>query len=188
MSAADWLIVLAIATSVAIGLIRGLVVELMALVVWALAVLAAATLAPQLSDALAAAIDTPSARIFLAYALVFVGTLLLGALVTWMMRKLVAGTGLSGTDRLLGGVFGIARGVVVVVLAVLVLGLTPAPRDAWWRASRLLPHAVVLAERVRARLPERIAAQVRFDGSEAPGLLSPETDAAPRRSDELSRI
>lgn len=171
MSPADWLIVLAIATSVVIGLFRGLVVEVMALLVWALALAASALLAPKLADALGTAIETPSARIFLAYALVFVGVLLVGAIATWMLRKLVAGTGLSGTDRLLGGVFGIARGVVLVVLVVLMLGLTPLPRDAWWRGSHLLPHVVVLAERARAQLPERIAAQIRLDGSEAPALL-----------------
>lgn len=171
MTIADALIVLAVATSVVIGLIRGFVVEVMALVVWAFAIFASLMFAPKLTDALAGAIETPSARIFLAYALVFVGTLLVGAVVTWLLRKLVEGTGLSGTDRLLGGVFGIARGAVLVVVVVLMLGLTPFPRDAWWRESRLLPHVVVLAERARAWLPERIAAQIRLDGSEAPALL-----------------
>ena len=171
MTIADWLIVLAVTTSVVIGLIRGFVVEVMALVVWAFAIFAAVVFAPTLTDALTASIETPSARIFLAYALVFVGTLLAGALVTWLLRKLVQGTGLSGTDRLLGGVFGIARGAVLVVVVVLMLGLTPFPRDAWWRESRLLPHVVVMAERARAWLPERIAAQIRLDGSEAPPML-----------------
>lgn len=171
MTIADALIVLAVATSVVIGLIRGFVVEVMALVVWAFAIFASLMFAPKLTDALAGAIETSSARIFLAYALVFVGTLLVGAVVTWLLRKLVQGTGLSGTDRLLGGVFGIARGAVLVVVVVLMLGLTPFPRDAWWRESRLLPHVVVLAERARAWLPERIAAQIRLDGSEAPALL-----------------
>lgn len=171
MTIADALIVLAVATSVVIGLIRGFVVEVMALVVWAFAIFASLMFAPKLTDALAGAIETPSARIFLAYALVFVGTLLVGAVVTWLLRKLVEGTGLSGTDRLLGGVFGIARGAVLVVVVVLMLGLTPFPRDAWWRESRLLPHVVVLAERARTWLPERIATQIRLDGSEAPALL-----------------
>lgn len=171
MTVADWLIVLTVVTSITIGLIRGFVVEVMALVVWALAVLAAALFAQQLSDALTGSIETPSARIFLSYALIFVGTLLVGAVATWMLRKLVQGTGLSGTDRLLGGVFGIARGAVLVVLVVLMLGLTPFPRDVWWRESRLLPQVVEVAERARAWLPERIATQIRLDGSEAPSLL-----------------
>ncbi len=171
MTIADWLIVFAVATSVVIGLIRGFVVEVMALIVWAFAIFASVMFAPKLTDALAGSIETPSGRIFLAYALVFVGTLLLGAVATWLLRKLVQGTGLSGTDRLLGGVFGIARGAVLVVLVVLMLGLTPFPRDAWWRESRLLPQVVAMAERVRAWLPERIAAQIRLDGSEAPPLL-----------------
>lgn len=170
MTIADWLIVLTVVTSVVIGLFRGFVVEVMALVVWALALLAAALLAPKLTDALSGSVESPSARIFLAYALIFVGTLLIGAIITWLLRKLVRSTGLSGTDRLLGGVFGIARGAVLVVLVVLMLGLTPFPRDAWWRESRLLPQVIVMAERARAWLPERIAAQIRLDGTEAPAL------------------
>jgi len=178
---ADWLIVLAILTSVVIGLFRGLVVEVMALVVWALAIIAAALFAPRLSDALTTTIATPSARIFLAYALVFVGTLLIGALATWLLRKLVAGTGLSGTDRLLGGVFGVVRGGALVVLVVLMLGLTPFPNDAWWRQSRLLPHFVALAERARAMLPVRISDQIRLDGTAvAQPAQSDPTDALAR--------
>lgn len=178
MTIADWLIVLTVLASVVIGLVRGFVAEVMALVVWAVALLASALLAPTLTDALASSIETPSGRIFLAYALIFVGTLLVGAIVTWMLRKLVQGTGLSGTDRLLGGVFGIARGAALVVLVVLMLGLTPFPRDAWWRESRLLPQVVVLAERARAWLPERIAAQIRLDGSEAPSPM-PSIESTP---------
>ena len=165
MTPADWLIVLAILTSVVIGLIRGLVVEVMALVVWALAIIVTVLFAPRLSDALTGAIETPSARIFLAYALIFVGSLLIGAIATWLLRRLVDGTGLSGTDRLLGGVFGVVRGGVLVVITVLMLGLTPFPRDQWWRESRLLPPFVELAERARAMLPVRISDQIRFDGS-----------------------
>jgi membrane protein required for colicin V production len=65
---ADWLIVLTVLASVVIGLVRGFVVEVMALVVWAVALLASALLAPRLTDALASSIETPSGRIFLAYA------------------------------------------------------------------------------------------------------------------------
>lgn len=173
MTAADWLILLVIVTSVVIGLIRGFVVEVMALVVWAVSIIAAALFAPKLADALAGSIDTPSGRIFLAYALVFVGALLVGAIVTWMLRKLVAGTGLTGTDRMLGGVFGVVRGGALVVIVVLMLGLTPFPRETWWRNSRVLPQFVELAERARAMLPVRISDQIRLDGSvpESSGVL-----------------
>jgi membrane protein required for colicin V production len=69
-------------------------------------------------------------------------------------------------------------GAALVVLVVLMLGLTPFPRDAWWRESRLLPQVVVLAERARAWLPERIAAQIRLDGSEAPSPM-PSIESTP---------
>ncbi len=170
MTLADALIVLAIATSVLIGLLRGFVVEAMALLVWALAIGASLWFAQDLTYWLEGTIETTSARIFFAYALIFVGTLLLGAVVTWVLRKFVQGVGLGSADRLLGGAFGVARGLVLIVVVVLMLGLTPFPRDAWWRESQLLPHAVRMAEMARAWLPEPIAAQIRLDGSEAPPL------------------
>ena len=99
-----------------------------------------------------------------------------GTPVRWAVGTLAPGSaaqnaGLQVGDRILA-----VGGVAVSTLAdvrqtMLMSGLTPFPRDAWWRESRLLPHVVVLAERARTWLPERIATQIRLDGSEAPALL-----------------
>ncbi|WP_448672039.1 CvpA family protein, partial [Escherichia coli] len=85
-------------------------------------------------------IQTPSARIIAACALLFIATLLLGALVNYLIGELIRVTGLSGTDRFLGMVFGGARGVLLVVLLVGLLSLAPVQQDPWWQQSVLMPH------------------------------------------------
>ena len=85
------------------------------------------------------AIDAPSVRLLLGYAICFIAVLIAGAIVSFLMRKLIAGSGLSGSDRLLGMVFGLMRGLALVTLIVLLLGFTPLPRDPWWQQSQLLP-------------------------------------------------
>jgi membrane protein required for colicin V production len=73
------------------------------------------------------------------------------------MRKLVEGSGLSGSDRMLGMVFGLARGLALVVLVVLLLGFTPFTRDPWWHQSQLLPGFERGAQWLAARLPQQVA-------------------------------
>lgn len=80
-----------------------------------------------------------------------------GALLGFVMRKLVSGSGLSGTDRLLGMVFGVVRGFALVVLVVLLMKFTPVVRDDWWQNSRLLPTFEQGAQWVTSRLPESVA-------------------------------
>ena len=162
MNGADLAIAAIVLVSMLVGVIRGLLVEVLSIVIWVAASVLTAMFGPRLADLLEAQIDTPSLRIFLGYALIFVGTLLVGALLLWLSRKLVQSTGLSGTDRFLGLVFGAARGVAVCVLLVLVAGLTPMPRDAWWRESHALPWLVLGAETALKAVPERIAAHVQL--------------------------
>ena len=96
-------------------------------------------------------------RIILGYTLCFIGVLMMGAIVAFLMRKLVSGTGLSGTDRLLGMVFGLVRGAMLVILLVMLMKFTPATRDDWWQASRMLPPFERGAELFTATLPENVA-------------------------------
>ncbi len=96
-------------------------------------------------------------RLLLAYAVCFVAVLIAGAIVAFLMRKLIEGSGLSGTDRLLGMVFGLVRGAVLVVLMVFLIGFTPAKRDPWWNQSQLLPTFEQGAHWLGERLPGEVA-------------------------------
>ena len=86
----------------------------------------------------------------------FVAVLILGALLRFVISKLVEGTGLSGTDRLLGMLFGFARGVLLVTLLVFLVGFTAFTRDPWWQQSVLLPQF----QRVAVWLEQRVPASV----------------------------
>jgi membrane protein required for colicin V production len=156
MNWTDYTIIAVLGLSVLMGLWRGFVAEVLALAVWACAFWVAWLLGPTLAERLSGSISTPSARVLLAYALCFIAVLVAGAIVTFIMRKLVEGSGLSGSDRLLGMVFGLVRGLALVVLVVFLLGLTPFSADTWWRVSRLLPGFENGARWLGSRLPDEL--------------------------------
>jgi len=81
-----------------------------------------------------------SMRQLAAWLMLFVGTLLFGAMVNFLLGKLVSSTGLSGTDRTLGLVFGVFRGLLVVLALVVMLPeALPVDQDLWWTSSKLIP-------------------------------------------------
>ncbi|MCY1267459.1 Colicin V production protein [compost metagenome] len=135
-----------IVVSSLISLSRGFVKEALSLVTWIVAAGIAWMFGGALSQHLAPYIQLPSARVIAACALLFVATLLVGALVNFLIGELVRVTGMSGTDRVLGMVFGGARGVLLVVLLVGLLSLAPVQQDPWWQQSVLLPHFLMVAD------------------------------------------
>jgi len=155
MNFADYCIIGVLGLSVLMGLWRGFIGEVLALACWAVAFWVAWEFGPRLAAAFSG-IDAPSVRLLLGYAICFIAVLIAGAIVSFLMRKLVAGSGLTGSDRLLGMVFGLMRGLVLVTLIVLLLGFTPLPRDPWWQHSQLLPTFQEGAHWVAARLPPEV--------------------------------
>ncbi len=143
MNWADWAIVGIFSLSCIIGLVRGLVREALSLAVWLAAALVARIFGPQLDALLVGHIDTPSLRLLTAYAALFVATLIVGSLIIYLVGALVRATGLSGTDRLLGMLFGALRAfVIVIVLVIFLPGFLPVNEDGWWHQSRLIPYFV----------------------------------------------
>ncbi len=181
MNWADYAIVATLGLSVLMGLWRGFIGEVLALVCWAAAFWAAWLFGPALAGRLSGTLSTPSVRIAAGYVAVFLAVLAAGALVAWLMRMLVAGSGLTGSDRMLGMVFGLARGIVLVTLVVLVLGFTPLPRDPWWRASRLLPEFEAGAHWIGARLPAEVAQYLEPVAASAQLLRAPSPKKDPRQ-------
>ena len=142
----DWAIVAAIAVSSLISLSRGFVKEALSLLTWIIAGAVAWMFGGGLAHYLEPYIETPSARVITACALLFVLTLLVGALINYLIGELIRVTGLSGTDRFLGMVFGAARGALLVIIAVGLLSLGPVQQDAWWQQSKLIPHFLMVAD------------------------------------------
>jgi len=150
MNWADWAIIGIFSLSCLIGLIRGFVREALSLIIWVAAVLVAKVFGGQLEILLIDQIDSPSVRMMTAYAVLFIATLLLGAMLSYVIGALVRATGLSGTDRLLGMVFGAARAfIIVMALLILLPGFLPVNDDEWWQHSQLIPHFLACEEWVR---------------------------------------
>ena len=158
----DFTLIGVVALSAVISLLRGFIREAMALVGWVAAVWIALTFPEPVAALFAGQVSVPSVRTGLAFVLLFVGTLVVSAVVVYMIGLLVDKTGLSGTDRLLGAVFGAARGVIIAAILVMLAGLTPMPRDPWWQQSTLLPHFQRVAEQLQTLLPPEIAKYVNF--------------------------
>src|SRR5699024_451738 len=120
-----------------------------------------------------------SIRIAVAFAAIFIGVLIVGAIVNYCLGRLVSKTGFAGTDRTLGGAFGVVRGAAILVLLALLAGMTPLPKDAWWQDSVFINHLQDGAVRVRAWLPERFSNAIVYpsDGRTIKGVSV--TGAAP---------
>jgi len=153
---ADYIILVVLGVSVLIGLWRGLISEVLALAIWIAAFWVAWTFGPSVAGYFEHSIQLPSARILVGYGICFIAVLIAGALLRFLVSKLVEGTGLSGTDRLLGMVFGFVRGVLLVTLAVFLLGFTAFIRDPWWNESALLPQFKGMAAWLGERVPDSV--------------------------------
>ena len=140
----DYLIIGIILVSSGISIVRGFIKEVLSLVSWALSFWVALTFHPQLASLLVDYIATPSIRLFTAFFTLFLVTLILG------------------TDRSLGIIFGLVRGVAIVTLLVLIAGATPMPEDSWWQASLLLEHFEKMAIWLQSLLPADIAEYIHF--------------------------
>lgn len=159
----DYLIIGIIVISAGISIVRGFMKEVLSLISWILAFWVAMMFHSHLSTLLANYISTPSIRLFLAFFTLFAVTLILGALVNHLICQVVEKTGLTGTDRALGVVFGLLRGLAIVTILVLAAGATPMPSDSWWQSSLLIDHFVNLALWVRDMLPSEIAQHINYN-------------------------
>lgn len=136
----DFAILAIIALSAVISLIRGFVKEAISLAVWIMAFFIASTYYPHLAG-LFTTMQDDTLRNASAIAILFILSLILGALINYVVGKLVQSTGLSGTDRLLGLIFGALRGVLVVSAILFFMdAFTPAANASWWQNSVLIPE------------------------------------------------
>ena len=136
----DFTILGIIALSTIIGLVKGFVKEAISLAIWVSAFFIAKHFFPLLAELLTG-IDDFMVRNGVAIAVLFVGTLIAGALVNYSISQLVKATGLGGTDKALGAVFGALRGVLIVSAVLFFLDTFTSSSEAdWWQASVLLPE------------------------------------------------
>jgi membrane protein required for colicin V production len=149
--------------SIAWGVWRGLIRELFAVLGWVIAFLAANLLAGPLAAEMPDAIQSPEMRLLAAFAGVFVGALFVTALVGLLVSKIVSAVGLLVFDRVLGGLFGIARALLIVAALALLAGLTSVPKNPLWTESFCGPLMTRTALALKPLLPPAFAERLRYD-------------------------
>ncbi len=157
----DWALVAVLILSILVGLWRGFIREVFSIAVWVLAVWVAFRYSGVAAGWLTGWVDLPSARAIIAFSGLLLVTLIIGGLAGWLLGQLVDSTGLGGTDRMIGMLFGLARGLIIIVLALLVARFTPFPQDPWWQQSSLLPYFERLAEHSVRWLPDNLQEMLR---------------------------
>jgi membrane protein required for colicin V production len=158
----DYAVLAVLAISIAWGVWRGLVREVISLAGWVMAFLAANLLAEPLAQALPRSIPQPELRVIVAFAAVFVVTLTLATLAAMLLAKALKAAGLGGLDRTLGGLFGVARAALIVLAFALVAGLTSLPRQIAWKESWWGPVLGRTMVQLKPWLPPPLAARLRY--------------------------
>ena len=158
MTLVDFGIILIISVLLVLGLIWGFVKIAIALGTWVAASVISFTFAPNLSASLLqSSIESDALRLAVSMGILFILTIMLGALVSFLVRQIVTKTGLSALDRVLGMLIGTSLGLMIVVALVFIAGLTDAPRYNWWQASLLIERFESLAVWLQGYLPDDVS-------------------------------
>ena len=159
----DYTVIAIIVLSALLGWWRGLAYEVLSLLGWIVAILVARLFAASIVPYMPAGAE--AARAAAAYAVLFIGALIIGGIVAWSLSKLVKFVGLGWLDGLLGVVFGMVRGVLIVLVLVLLAGMTGLPKGQFWRDAWLSKPLENVALATRAWLPDNVAQHVAFQRS-----------------------
>lgn len=147
--------------SLLLGLWRGLVYEVLSLLGWPIAFVLSRMFANDVAPLLPIAQET--ARVALAYAAVFIAALIVWGVLAWLLSRLVKAAGLGWLDRMLGGfLFGLLRGVLVVLVLVWLAGMTDIPEQPFWRSAKTSKAAEDVALLAKVWLPDNIARRIHY--------------------------
>jgi membrane protein required for colicin V production len=162
VTAFDFVVFGVVVLSTLFGFARGFMRVVVSLAAWVFAFLLAVHLSTPFGAMLPDFGASPAARYVVAFAVIVIVVLLVGALLGWLLYRLVRAIGLGFLDRLLGAVAGMARGVLIVVIGVLVAGLTSLPQQVWWQNALFAPPLVAAAMSLKPWLPHPWAEQLDY--------------------------
>jgi len=151
----DWVVVAVFAASLLLGVWRGLVYEVLSVLNWVAAFVLAQWLAPRAAQLLPLSQAGDAIRYAAGFVVVFIAALFVGGLLAWLTRKLVAAAGLAPVDRALGGIFGVVRGTVAVLVLAVLVHLTGLEDSGWWTESRTAGVATAALRGLKPVVPER---------------------------------
>jgi membrane protein required for colicin V production len=163
MTLFDYVVLTIVGASVVVSLMRGFAREVLALAGWVLAFVVANALSGAVAGSFTSMISDGSVRALTAFVAVFVVTLIAMSLLALGVSRLLKGAGLGLEDRLLGSVFGLARGVLIVMVMVLLAGLTALPRQPAWSDAMLSPPLEALARLIKPWLTQAVSRYISYD-------------------------
>jgi membrane protein required for colicin V production len=158
----DYAVLMVIAASLLLGFWRGVVGEVLALAAWVLAFFVAREFALPVSEFYSSLLSDRSMQYLAGFATVFVAVLVVVGIARLVVSFLLRAVGLGLIDRMLGAIFGIARGVLVVLLCVMLGGLTPLPKESWWRNAVFAPPLETAVLAMKPWMPEAMAKKIRY--------------------------
>lgn len=160
MTEFDYAVIGIVSISVLVGLWRGAVYEVLSILGWPLAFVVSSYAAPKLAVLLP--VSSAQTRSALAYVGVFVVVLLLWSLLSWMFSKLAMAVGLGLIDGMLGALFGVLRGVLVIIALVWLAAMTHLPEQRFWRDAKYSSTAETMALKAKLWLPDDIAQRITY--------------------------
>ena len=158
MAVLDWVVVAVLAASVLLGLWRGLVYEVLSVMNWLAAFVLAQGLAPRAAAMMPLSRAGESIQYAAGFLVVFIAALFAGGLVAWLTKKLVEAVGLRPVDRVLGGVFGMVRGVLAVLAVAVLVHLVKLQGSLWWTESVTAGVATAALRGLKPVVPDRVGA------------------------------
>jgi len=158
----DFAVIAIVGLSVVFAIWRGVVREALSLLSWLIAFFAAKFFAPSVAVWYAPLSNNESVRIGAAWGTVFIVVLILVGIVGLLLSGTLKAIGLGGLDRLLGALFGLTRGLLVVTIVALLAGLTSLPKTEDWQKATTRPIVEPMAVLARSYLPEPLPTYVRF--------------------------
>jgi membrane protein required for colicin V production len=154
----DLVIVVIVGISTLLSFFRGFFGEFLSLAGWLFAIGMPLFFTHEFAAFLPASIESPTARVSVSAATLFIGSLVASTIMTFLLRRVLSVAGLSIADRILGSGFGLVRGVVIVALIALAATASVSiPQEKWWNESALLPHFMRVSKFIHGRLPPEIA-------------------------------
>lgn len=158
----DLVVCTVVGLSLLLGVVRGMVRELVGLATWVVALMLARVLAPSLAAWLPAAVQPDGLRLGLAFGGVVLASVVLASVVAMVLSALVKAAGLSLADRVLGAIFGMGRGILIVLAGVVIAGFTRVPLEPGWRGSVTAPAFEAAARWVSPWLPGTIGSRLKY--------------------------
>jgi membrane protein required for colicin V production len=155
MAALDWVFVAVLAVSFFVGAWRGLVYEVLSVMSWIAAFIVAQWLAPEAAGWLPVDRAPEAGRYAMGFIVVFIAVVFAGALLAWLVKKLIEAVGLRPVDRTLGAAFGLVRGAILLMAVAVVVNMSPARSAVWWTESKGAGVSLAALKGLKPVLPER---------------------------------